>query len=103
MAALRSGRVAGAEMWLLHWFSCCSSEQPTSAQQRKQRQVRGRIDRSMIGEPTNFQHTGHIGSGEVGGARLQAVQQQMASKGGYQHCQSLAGSVPTPGHGLKVN
>lgn len=28
-------------------------------------QRRRRIDRSMIGQPTNFVHTGHIGSGDV--------------------------------------
>lgn len=61
--------------------------EPVSCLQRKrQRQQRRRIDRSMIGEPTNFQHTGHIGSGdvEVGNARLRAIQSQMESKGGYE-------------------
>jgi hypothetical protein len=40
----------------------------------------------MIGSPTNFQHTGHIGSGDVdtGNSRLRAVQNQMQSKGGYE-------------------
>ncbi|KAG8331962.1 hypothetical protein J6590_031207 [Homalodisca vitripennis] len=58
---------------------------PRSARKR-QRQQRRRIDRSMIGEPTNFQHTGHIGSGdvEVGNSRLRAIQNQMQSKGGYE-------------------
>lgn len=48
-------------------------------------QVR-RIDRSMIGSPTNFQHTGHIGSGDVdlGNSHLRAIQNQMQSKGGYE-------------------
>lgn len=27
---------------------------------------RRRIDRSMIGEPTNFVHTTHVGSGDMG-------------------------------------
>ncbi|CAH2095457.1 unnamed protein product [Euphydryas editha] len=43
----------GSEMWL-QWFACCY--QPAAQAQRTRR----RIDRSMIGAPTNFQHTGHI-------------------------------------------
>lgn len=40
----------------------------------------------MIGEPTNFQHTGHIGSRDVElpGHQLAALQNQMRSKGGYE-------------------
>lgn len=45
---------AGSEIWL-QWFACCY--QPQVQVQRTRR----RIDRSMIGNPTNFQHTGHIG------------------------------------------
>ncbi|XP_029282200.1 CDC42 small effector protein 1 [Cottoperca gobio] len=44
---------------------------------------RRRIDRSMIGEPTNFIHLTHIGSGEMAES-LQpsgSVQEQMRSKG----------------------
>lgn len=50
------------------------------------RQQARRIDRSMIGSPTNFQHTGHIGSGDVdmGNSHLRAIQNQMQSKGGYE-------------------
>lgn len=46
---------------------------------------RPKIDRSMIGDPTNFQHTGHIGSGDMGalGSQLPSVEQQMKSKGGH--------------------
>ncbi|NXN94025.1 C42S2 protein, partial [Rhinopomastus cyanomelas] len=46
---------------------------------------RRRIDRSMIGEPTNFVHTAHIGSGELfsGTSSASAIQSQMQSKGGY--------------------
>ncbi|KAI8437501.1 hypothetical protein MSG28_011815 [Choristoneura fumiferana] len=43
------------EIWL-QWFACCY--QPAAQAQRTRR----RIDRSMIGAPTNFQHTGHIGA-----------------------------------------
>lgn len=40
----------------------------------------------MIGEPTNFVHTAHIGSDDVGvpGRQLVQLQQQMKSKGGYE-------------------
>ncbi|RZC36566.1 PBD domain containing protein [Asbolus verrucosus] len=40
----------------------------------------------MIGSPTNFQHTGHIGSRDVEmpGDQLVALQNQMKSKGGYE-------------------
>ncbi|KAF6022366.1 CDC42SE2 [Bugula neritina] len=48
---------------------------------------RRRIDRSMIGEPTNFVHTGHVGSGDVSsnGAteKVSTMQEQLKSKGGY--------------------
>lgn len=37
----------------------------------------------MIGEPTNFQHTGHIGSGEMEDSKLSLMHDQMQSKGGY--------------------
>ncbi|XP_046857683.1 CDC42 small effector protein homolog isoform X2 [Xenia sp. Carnegie-2017] len=51
-------------------------------------QRRPRIDRSMIGEPMNFQHTGHIGSGEVQisgiSVDLNDMSYRMKSKGGYQ-------------------
>ncbi|KAA0201736.1 hypothetical protein HAZT_HAZT002015 [Hyalella azteca] len=50
-----------------------------------QRRRRRRIDPSMIGAPTNFVHTAHIGSDDVGvpGSQLVQLQQQMKSKGGY--------------------
>lgn len=42
--------------------------------------------RSMIGEPTNFQHTAHIGSRDVEmpNDQLTALHMQMKSKGGYE-------------------
>ncbi|XP_067941570.1 CDC42 small effector protein 2-like [Watersipora subatra] len=49
---------------------------------------RRRIDRSMIGEPTNFVHTGHIGSGDMAsgnsGDKVSTMQDQLKSKGGYE-------------------
>ncbi|NWU98434.1 C42S2 protein, partial [Upupa epops] len=55
---------------------------------------RRRIDRSMIGEPTNFVHTAHIGSGELfsGMNSASSIQNQMQSKGGYGD--GMAANVP---------
>uniref|UniRef100_A0A673BPE3 CDC42 small effector 2 n=1 Tax=Sphaeramia orbicularis TaxID=375764 RepID=A0A673BPE3_9TELE len=64
------------EFWVC--FSCCIAEQPQPKRRR-------RIDRSMIGEPTNFVHTTHVGSGDMGLASVDLVQAQMKSKGGYAH------------------
>ncbi|XP_071451103.1 CDC42 small effector protein homolog [Hetaerina americana] len=109
----RSGATAGlgavGEMWL-QWFSCCVDQ--SASQQHHWRSngstggARGRhgrivgngvsrLDRSMIGSPTNFQHTGHIGSGDVqlGASHLRAIQTQMQSKGGYEtaYCTPIGG------------
>jgi len=48
----------------------------------------------MIGQPTNFQHTGHIGSGDMGslGSQLPTVELQMKGKGG--HVDSDEGAIP---------
>uniref|UniRef100_A0AAZ3P8X5 CRIB domain-containing protein n=1 Tax=Oncorhynchus tshawytscha TaxID=74940 RepID=A0AAZ3P8X5_ONCTS len=61
-----------SEFWLC--FNCCIAEQPQPKRRR-------RIDRSMIGEPTNFVHTSHVGSGDIFsgmnsclGTRLKSVQ-----------------------------
>ncbi|XP_076082189.1 CDC42 small effector protein 2-like isoform X1 [Mytilus galloprovincialis] len=74
----------------LFCFTCCIAEQPQPKRRR-------RLDPSMIGEPTEFRHTAHIGSGEArnslnaDGTRntetisLTTVQNQMSSKGGYDH------------------
>ena len=56
---------------------------------------RPRIDRSQIGLPTNFQHTGHIGSGEVAsGFDVRQVQDSMQSKGGYEASQGNNDATP---------
>ncbi|CAI9739247.1 Hypothetical predicted protein [Octopus vulgaris] len=69
-------------------FPCCFTVQP-----QPQKRRRRKIDASMIGLPTNFQHTGHVGSGEVGNRsfdiseeeenrkHLTCIQYQMSSKG----------------------
>ncbi|KAK0162698.1 hypothetical protein PV327_006454 [Microctonus hyperodae] len=75
------------EMWV-QWFTCCLTQQESTATRNKRQrtQPRLRIDRSMIGAPTNFQHTGHIGSGDLdmASAHLSAIQHQMQGKGGYE-------------------
>eukprot|EP00056_Hartaetosiga_gracilis_P018323 m.10514 g.10514 ORF g.10514 m.10514 type:complete len:95 (+) comp6633_c0_seq1:199-483(+) len=47
--------------------------------QAEQQPRRPRIDRSMIGNPTNFVHAGHIGTGDS--SQLGQMKDQMASKG----------------------
>lgn len=44
------------DIWV-QWFTCCF-HQPQSPGRRRQHRQRLRIDRSMIGHPTNFVHTG---------------------------------------------
>ncbi|VTJ80440.1 Hypothetical predicted protein [Marmota monax] len=47
-----------SEFW--HKLGCCVVEKPQPKKKRR------RIDRTMIGEPMNFVHLTHIGSGEMG-------------------------------------
>ena len=69
------------DIWLL--FSCCFQQTQSPSRRRHKRLP---IDRSMIGNPTNFVHTGHIGSQDVelSSNHLNAIQNQMRSKGGYE-------------------
>ncbi|XP_020898890.1 CDC42 small effector protein 2 [Exaiptasia diaphana] len=74
---------------LLVCFPCCLTSRP------QPRPARPRIDRSMIGLPTNFRHTGHIGSGDMAsGTDLNQVQSQMQSKGGYNYQQQNVAGTP---------
>uniref|UniRef100_A0A3Q3JF60 CRIB domain-containing protein n=1 Tax=Monopterus albus TaxID=43700 RepID=A0A3Q3JF60_MONAL len=50
-------RVGMSDFW--HKMGCCVVAKPPPKKRRR------RIDRSMIGEPTNFVHLTHIGSGEM--------------------------------------
>ncbi|GIX98686.1 hypothetical protein CDAR_41411 [Caerostris darwini] len=59
-----------SEIWI-QCFSCCITDEPPPR--------RHRIDRSMIGSPTNFRHTAHVGSGDMN-VHLNSLQHQMASK-----------------------
>jgi len=48
---------------------------------------RPRIDRSMIGNPTDFRHTAHIGSADflsMSTTTTNVLQRQMCSKGDYE-------------------
>lgn len=53
----------------------------------------------MIGAPTNFQHTGHIGSTDVDmpSSLLHSIQNQMQSKGGYEMAYGVKVYWCTPG------
>ncbi|XP_013997119.1 CDC42 small effector protein 1 [Salmo salar] len=64
-----------SEFW--HKMGCCVVAKPPPKKRRR------KIDRSMIGEPTNFMHLTHIGSGEMaeGLPPSGSVQEQMRSKG----------------------
>ncbi|KAJ8000176.1 hypothetical protein DPEC_G00202120 [Dallia pectoralis] len=63
-----------SDFW--HKMGCCVVAKPPPKKRRK-------IDRTMIGEPTNFMHLTHIGSGEMaeGLPPSGSVQEQMRSKG----------------------
>ncbi|EGD74794.1 CDC42 small effector protein 2 [Salpingoeca rosetta] len=63
----------------------CMSEEPQPQ--------RRRIDRSMIGAPTNFVHAGHIGSGDS--PQMGQVKEQMSSKGDAQATPSAPTSTDT--------
>jgi len=60
------------EFWF-QLFSCV-------AEQEQEQRRRPRIDRSMIGQPTDFRHTGHVGSTDLGS--ISSLQNQMRGKGG---------------------
>ncbi|XP_029022030.1 CDC42 small effector protein 1 [Betta splendens] len=75
-AAESGGRQLGmSDFW--HKMGCCVVAKPPPKKRRR------KIDRSMIGEPTNFVHLTHIGSGEMAEGLQPSgpVQEQMRSKG----------------------
>ncbi|XP_018620334.1 CDC42 small effector protein 1-like [Scleropages formosus] len=63
-----------SEFW--HKMGCCVVAKPPPKKKRR------KIDRSMIGEPMNFVHLTHVGSGEMaGGMPPLGSMQHMRSKG----------------------
>ncbi|KAH9420565.1 CDC42 small effector protein Spec2 [Dermatophagoides pteronyssinus] len=77
------------------WIQCFTCGIVTN---RPQPTRRRRIDRSMIGNPTNFRHTAHVGGGGDGSAEMsnhiRTIQNQMASKGGYDYVLPVKVSIP---------
>ncbi|XP_011343486.1 CDC42 small effector protein homolog [Ooceraea biroi] len=78
-----------SELWV-QCFTCCLTARSTRNGGRRSTNggrphQRHRIDRSMIGAPTNFRHTAHISSGDIDMsiAQLADLQAQMQRKGGY--------------------
>ncbi|NXW63577.1 C42S1 protein, partial [Eurystomus gularis] len=66
-----------SDFW--HKLGCCVVEKPQPKKRRR------RIDRSMIGEPMNFVHLTHIGSGDMAAGEvlpMTGAVQEMRSKGG---------------------
>ncbi|KAH9388816.1 E3 ubiquitin-protein ligase rad18 [Tyrophagus putrescentiae] len=62
-----------SELWI-QCFGCCVADRPPA---------RRRINRDMIGNPTNFRHTGHVGASDMS-SQLTSLQYQLSSKGGYE-------------------
>ncbi|KAM9294200.1 CDC42 small effector protein 1 [Gastrophryne carolinensis] len=62
-----------SDFW--HKLGCCVVEKPQPKKKRR------RIDRSMIGEPMNFVHLTHIGSGDMASGDVLPTE-QMRSKCG---------------------
>jgi len=60
------------EFWVQLFGSCVAEQEPHPRQ-------RPRIDRSQIGQPMNFRHTGHVGSNDLGS--ISTLQTQMKGKG----------------------
>lgn len=53
--------MSSGEIWVT-MFGCCVAPENTVSGHRHHRP---RIDRSMIGNPTDFRHTAHIGSADL--------------------------------------
>ncbi|TRY75453.1 hypothetical protein TCAL_07103 [Tigriopus californicus] len=94
--------MSGGDLFV-QMFRCCVTEDQT----RSHHQTRRRIDRSMIGNPTNFRHTAHIGTSDLMGPSssnnnqmMGEIHCQMKSKGGYESSTSTMSSSShqqTPG------
>ncbi|XP_065886301.1 CDC42 small effector protein 2-A-like [Dysidea avara] len=76
-------------------LNCFGAEDPPP-------RTRPKIDKSLIGTPQNFQHTGHIGSTDFGSADLTTVHNQMHSKGGYDHSSHVPAEATPLGHNISI-
>ena len=111
----------GSSEILVQMFKCCITDEQSAGAAAANAANRRRIDRSMIGSPTDFRHTAHIGSNDVdvvggstggaagskgsggGGSDFSQLQNQMRSKGGYEVNGVDARRVPTLRSSLVMN
>lgn len=72
------------ELWT-HWFTCCLPLEGTNRNFRQRPRTRLRIDRTMIGVPTNFRHMAHVNSGDLdmSSDELNKIELQMTTKVGF--------------------
>lgn len=68
------------EFWI-QFFACCGLDEQNDPRVTKKRRIR--IDRTMIGNPSNFVHTAHLGSESQNFNYMENLQRSMSSKGGY--------------------
>jgi len=61
------------EFWINLFGSCVMEQEPQPNRQRP------KISRDMIGQPTNFRHTSHVGSSDIG--EISSLQSTMKGKG----------------------
>jgi len=61
------------EFWINLFGSCVMEQEPQPNRQRP------KISREMIGQPTNFRHTSHVGSSDIG--EISSLQSTMKGKG----------------------
>jgi len=78
------------EFWINLFGSCVMEQEPQPNRQRP------KISRDMIGQPTNFRHTSHVGSSDIG--EISTLQSTMKGKGDeeMQHIQVLTFFMLTP-------
>merc|ERR1712203_666799 len=55
-----SAPAMAGEFWINLFGSCVMEQEPQPNRQRP------KISRDMIGQPTNFRHTSHVGSSDIG-------------------------------------
>jgi len=61
------------EFWINLFGSCVMEQEPQPNRHRP------KISRDMIGQPTNFRHTSHVGSSDIG--EMSTLQSTMKGKG----------------------